>query len=150
NNSSLPSTPGGDTDPASRVLSWAVSFEKLLEDPCGIYHFTAFLNSEVSAENILFWQACEKFKKIPAASVDELKGEARAIYSVYLSEDAPYPVNIDDTAKTEEKDLEEPTPDMFNKAQAQIFKLMKMDSYRRFVRSPLYQSCTLASVEDKP
>lgn len=25
----------------------------------------------------------------------------------------------------------------------QIFKLMKMDSYRRFVRSPLYQSCTL-------
>lgn len=31
----------------------------------------------------------------------------------------------------------------------QIFKLMKMDSYRRFVRSPLYQSCTLASVEGK-
>lgn len=30
-----------------------------------------------------------------------------------------------------------------------IFKLMKMDSYRRFVRSPLYQRCTLASVEDK-
>lgn len=31
----------------------------------------------------------------------------------------------------------------------QIFKLMKMDSYRRFVRSPLYQNCTLASVEGK-
>lgn len=31
----------------------------------------------------------------------------------------------------------------------QIFKLMKMDSYRRFVRSPLYQRCTLASVEGK-
>lgn len=26
---------------------------------------------------------------------------------------------------------------------------MKMDSYRRFVRSPLYQRCTLASVEGK-
>lgn len=50
----------------------------------------------------------------------QLKGEARAIYSVYLSEDAPHPVNIDDTAKTEEKDLEEPTPDMFDKAQAQV------------------------------
>lgn len=35
-------------------------------------------------------------------------------------------------------------------ALCQIFKLMKMDSYRRFVRSPLYQSCTLASVEGKP
>ncbi|XP_056898576.1 regulator of G-protein signaling 14 isoform X2 [Takifugu flavidus] len=148
-NLSLPGTPGGDMDSAKRVLSWAVSFEKLLEDPCGVHHFTAFLKSEVSAENILFWQACEKFKKIPAASVDELKEEARSIYNVYLSEDAPYPVNIDDTAKTEETDLEAPTSDMFNKAQAQIFKLMKMDSYRRFVRSPLYQSCTLASVEGK-
>lgn len=50
----------------------------------------------------------------------QLKAEARSIYNVYLSEDAPYPVNIDDTAKTEEKDLEEPTPDMFNKAQTQV------------------------------
>lgn len=98
-NLSLPGTPGGDMDSANRVLSWAVSFEKLLEDPCGVHHFTvsnmfhlgvvflfpevcvfspflslqAFLKSEVSAENILFWQACEKFKKIPAASVDEVR-----------------------------------------------------------------------------
>ncbi|XP_049441508.1 regulator of G-protein signaling 14-like isoform X2 [Epinephelus fuscoguttatus] len=148
--SSLPGTPGGDVTPANSVLSWAVSFEKLLEDPCGVRHFTTFLMSEVSAENILFWQACEKFRKIPASSLNELKVSARSIYNTYLSDSAPYSVNIDDTAKTEEKDLEQPTPDMFNKAQAQIFKLMKMDSYRRFVRSPLYQSCTLASVEGKP
>uniref|UniRef100_A0A3Q0SHQ9 Regulator of G protein signaling 14a n=1 Tax=Amphilophus citrinellus TaxID=61819 RepID=A0A3Q0SHQ9_AMPCI len=141
--SSLPGTPAGEHGPANSVMSWAVSFEKLLEDPCGVRYFTDFLKSEVSAENILFWQACEKFKKIP------LKAEARSIYNTYLSESAPYCVNIDDTAKTEEKDLEQPTPDMFNKAQAQIFKLMKMDSYRRFVRSPLYQSCTLATVEGK-
>ncbi|XP_070769234.1 regulator of G-protein signaling 14 [Enoplosus armatus] len=147
---SLPGTPGGEAGPANSVLSWAVSFEKLLEDPCGVGHFTAFLRSEVSAENILFWQACEKFRKIPATSLDELKAAARSIYNTYLSDSAPYSVNIDDTAKTEEKGLEQPTPDMFNKAQTQIFKLMKMDSYRRFVRSPLYQSCTLASVEGKP
>ncbi|XP_073343780.1 regulator of G-protein signaling 14-like isoform X2 [Pagrus major] len=148
--SSLPGTPGGEASPANSVLRWAVSFEKLLADPNGVQHFTSFLKSEVSAENILFWQACEKFRKIPATSLDELKAAARSIYDTYLSESAPYSVNIDDTAKTEEKDLEQPTPDMFNKAQAQIFKLMKMDSYRRFVRSPLYQSCTLASVEGKP
>ncbi|XP_077434355.1 regulator of G-protein signaling 14 isoform X2 [Vanacampus margaritifer] len=146
---SLPGTPGGEACPANSVLSWAVSFEKLLEDPSGVNFFTAFLKSEVSAENILFWQACEKFKKIPATSLDELKIRARAIYETYLSESAPHSINIDDTAKKDEKDLAQPTPDMFNKAQAQIFKLMKMDSYRRFVRSPLYQSCTLASVEGK-
>ncbi|KAF1384619.1 hypothetical protein PFLUV_G00122090 [Perca fluviatilis] len=148
--SSLPGTPGGESGPANSVLSWAVSFEKLLEDPFGVRQFTAFLMSEVSAENILFWQACEKFRKIPASSLEELKTAARSIYNTYLSDSAPYSVNIDDTAKTEEKDLEQPTPGMFNKAQAQIFKLMKMDSYRRFVRSPLYQSCTLGSVEGKP
>ncbi|XP_035525642.1 regulator of G-protein signaling 14 isoform X1 [Morone saxatilis] len=147
--SSLPGTPGGEAGPANSVLSWAVSFEKLLEDPYGVHHFTAFLKSEVSAENILFWQACEKFRKIPATSLNELKAAARSIYNTYLSDSAPYSVNIDDTAKTEEKDLEQPTPDMFNKAQAQIFKLMKMDSYRRFVRSPLYQSCTLGNIEGK-
>ncbi|XP_038132831.1 regulator of G-protein signaling 14-like isoform X1 [Cyprinodon tularosa] len=147
--SSLPGTPGGDVNPANSVLSWAVSFEKLLEDPCGVGYFTAFLTSEVSAENILFWKECEKFRKIPATSLDQLKAAARFIYDTYVSDTAPYCVNIDDTAKTEEKDLENPTPEMFNKAQAQIFKLMKMDSYRRFVRSPLYQRCTLASVEGK-
>uniref|UniRef100_A0A8C7ZNS6 Regulator of G protein signaling 14a n=1 Tax=Oryzias sinensis TaxID=183150 RepID=A0A8C7ZNS6_9TELE len=147
--SSLPGTPGGDVGPANSVLSWAVSFEKLLEDPCGVSYFTGFLKSEVSAENILFWQECEKFRKIPANSLEKLKVEARSIYKTYLSDSAPYSVNIDDTAKIEEKDLEQPTPDMFNKAQTQIFKLMKMDSYRRFVRSPLYQRCTLASVEGK-
>lgn len=31
-----------------------------------------FLMSEVSAENILFWQACEKFRKIPAGSLNEV------------------------------------------------------------------------------
>lgn len=50
----------------------------------------------------------------------QLKAEARSIYNTYLSESAPYSINIDDTAKTEEKDLEQPTPDMFNKAQTQV------------------------------
>lgn len=50
----------------------------------------------------------------------QLKEKACLIYDTYLSENAPHSVNIDDTAKTEEKDLKEPTPDMFNKAQAQV------------------------------
>ncbi|XP_036431489.1 regulator of G-protein signaling 14a isoform X2 [Colossoma macropomum] len=142
--------PPGADGPASRVVSWAVCFERLLEDPVGVRYFTAFLKSEVSAENILFWQACEKFRKIPPTNLDELKKEARTIYDLYLSDTSFHAVNIDDTARTEESDLEKPTPDMFSKAQQQIFKLMKFDSYARFVRSPLYQNCMLASVEGRP
>lgn len=54
----------------------------------------------------------------------QLKEEARTIYNTYLSESSPYPVNIDDTAKMQEKDLEQPTPDLFNKAQAQVCLLV--------------------------
>ncbi|XP_076143654.1 regulator of G-protein signaling 14a isoform X2 [Alosa pseudoharengus] len=135
---------------ASQVVSWAVGFEKLLEDPTGIEYFTAFLKSEVSAENILFWQACEKFRLIPQSQVDELKKEARLIYDTYLVDTSFHAVNIDDTARVDESALDCPTTAMFQKAQDQIFKLMKMDSYARFVRSPLYQGCMLACVEGKP
>ncbi|XP_064810471.1 regulator of G-protein signaling 14-like isoform X2 [Oncorhynchus masou masou] len=146
---SLPGVQGGDAQ-ASGVVGWAVCFEKLLEDPMGIRYFTAFLRSEVSAENILFYQACEKFRKIPPSRMKEFAEEARSIFQTYLSDHAPYSVNIDDTARVEEEDLQKPEVEMFDKAQTQIFKLMKMDSYRRFVRSPLYQKCTLASVEGTP
>ncbi|XP_038867773.1 regulator of G-protein signaling 14-like isoform X1 [Salvelinus namaycush] len=146
---SLPGAQGGDAQ-ASSVVSWAVCFEKLLEDPMGVCYFKAFLRSEVSAENILFYQACEKFREIPPSRMKELSEEAHAIFQTYLSDHAPYAVNIDDTARVEEKDLLKPTAEMFDKAQKQILKLMKMDSYRRFVRSPLYQKCTLASVEGRP
>ncbi|CAL8355192.1 unnamed protein product [Merluccius merluccius] len=148
--SSLPGSPIGQAGQANGVLSWAVSFEKLLEDPTGVRYFTDFLNSEVSAENIMFWQACEEYKKIPETSSEKLKEAAGSIYQTYLANNALYAVNIDDTARNQTEDLEQPTPDMFDKAQSQIFKLMKMDSYRRFVRSPLYQSCSLASVEGRP
>ncbi|KAJ8254654.1 hypothetical protein GJAV_G00195540 [Gymnothorax javanicus] len=148
-NCSLPSMQCGNSR-VGKVASWAVSFERLLEDPTGVLYFKAFLKSEVSAENILFWQACEKFRKIPANQKDELVREARSIYCTYLSSCASSAINIDDTARTEEGALEDPKPDMFSKAQQQIFKLMKFDSYTRFVRSPLYQSCMLADVEGRP
>ncbi|XP_028839504.1 regulator of G-protein signaling 14 isoform X2 [Denticeps clupeoides] len=149
-NTSLPSVPSDRASGVGQVASWAVSFERLLEDPMGVRYFTAFLKSEVSAENILFWQACEKFRKIPATQTEQLKVDALAIYKNYISDSAPSPVNIDDTARTEESTLQKPHPDMFQKAQQQIFKLMKFDSYSRFVRSQLYQNCMLADVEGKP
>ena len=46
-----------------RVASWAVGFEKLLNDEMGLYVFTEFLKKEFSQENIQFWTECEKLKK---------------------------------------------------------------------------------------
>ncbi|KAG1940360.1 regulator of G-protein signaling 14 isoform X1 [Pimephales promelas] len=149
-NSSLPTVPSEGTRGVGQVASWAVSFERLLEDPMGVRYFTAFLKSEVSAENILFWLACEKFRKIPAYQSEQLTREALSIYNSFLSSNATSPINIDDRVRVEEKDVQNPHADIFQKAQQQIFKLMKFDSYTRFVRSQLYQSCMLANVEGRP
>ena len=49
------------------MASWAVGFEKLLNDEMGLYVFTEFLKKEFSQENIQFWIACEKYKKLSDA-----------------------------------------------------------------------------------
>ncbi|XP_051536071.1 regulator of G-protein signaling 14-like isoform X1 [Myxocyprinus asiaticus] len=149
-NSSLPTVPSDRARGVGQVASWAVSFERLLEDSTGVHYFTAFLKSEVSAENILFWLACEKFRKIPANQTEQLRREALSIYNSFLSSSATSPINIDDRVRVEEKDVQNPHSDIFQKAQQQIFKLMKFDSYTRFVRSQLYQRCMLANVEGRP
>ncbi|XP_026090259.1 regulator of G-protein signaling 14-like isoform X1 [Carassius auratus] len=149
-NTSLPTMPSEGSSGVGQVASWAVSFERLLDDPTGVHYFTAFLKSEVSAENILYWLACEKFRKIPPHQTEKLKKEASSIYNTFLSSNAKSPINIDDRVRVEEKDVQNPHPDIFQKAQQQIFKLMKFDSYTRFVRSQLYQSCMLANVEGRP
>uniref|UniRef100_A0A8C7JTM9 Regulator of G-protein signaling 14 n=1 Tax=Oncorhynchus kisutch TaxID=8019 RepID=A0A8C7JTM9_ONCKI len=118
-NSSLPTVPSDGASGVGKVASWAVSFERLLQDPTGVLYFT-------------------------------LNQEARSIYSSYLSGSASHPINIDDKVRIEEWEVRNPHPDMYHKAQQQIFKLMKFDSYTRFVRSQLYQSCMLANVEGRP
>ncbi|XP_053096189.1 regulator of G-protein signaling 14 isoform X1 [Pangasianodon hypophthalmus] len=148
-NSSLPSVPSGGASGVGQVASWAVSFERLLEDPLGVHYFTEFLKSEVSVENILFWLDCENFRKIPADNTEKLSREALSIYNRYLSKCACSPINIDDKVRVDEKDIQQPHPEIFQKAQQQIFKLMKFDSYTRFVRSQLYQNCMLANVEGR-
>ncbi|XP_059845993.1 regulator of G-protein signaling 14-like isoform X3 [Hypanus sabinus] len=149
-NVSLPSVQEGTFYSERSVASWAVSFERLLQDPVGVQYFTEFLKKEFSAENILFWQACERFQKIPKDDLEQLSQIAGEIYSTYLSSSSLCPINIDSQAQLEEDILNDPRSDMFKAQQLQIFNLMKFDSYTRFVKSPLYQQCVLAEVEGRP
>lgn len=132
------------------VASWALSFERLLQDPLGLAFFTEFLKKEFSAENVTFWKACERFQQIPANDTEQLAREARSIYQEFLSNQALSPVNIDRQAWLGEEVLAHPQPDMFRAQQLQIFNLMKFDSYARFVKSPLYRECLLAEAEGRP
>uniref|UniRef100_A0A8C9PYR2 Regulator of G-protein signaling 12 n=1 Tax=Spermophilus dauricus TaxID=99837 RepID=A0A8C9PYR2_SPEDA len=148
-NASLPSVQSCRRLRERRVASWAVSFERLLQDPVGVRYFSDFLRKEFSEENILFWQACEYFNHVPAHDKKELSHRAREIFSKFLCSKATTPVNIDSQAQLADDILNAPHPDMFKEQQLQIFNLMKFDSYTRFLKSQLYQECILAEVEGR-
>ncbi|XP_069797930.1 regulator of G-protein signaling 12b [Narcine bancroftii] len=149
-NASLPSVQSCRKHAERQVASWAVSFERLLQDPVGIRYFSEFLKKEFSEENILFWQNCEYFSQIPQHDKKQLLYRAREIYNNFLSNKAVTPVNIDSQAHLADDIINAPHPDMFKEQQLQIFSLMKFDSYTRFLKSTLYQECMLAEVEGRP
>ncbi|KAG8453438.1 hypothetical protein GDO86_000169 [Hymenochirus boettgeri] len=148
-NASLPSVQSCRRLGERRVASWAASFERLLQDPVGVRYFTEFLKKEFSEENILFWQSCEYFSRVPVHDKNELSYRAREIFNKFLSSKATTPVNIDSQAQLADDVLNAPHPDMFKEQQLQIFNLMKFDSYTRFLKSHLYQECILAEVEGR-
>lgn len=53
----------------------------------GMHAFTEFLKLEYSEENILFWQACEEYKKLKCRT--EMMCEANRIYSEFVQTEAP-------------------------------------------------------------
>uniref|UniRef100_A0A8D0EYF8 Regulator of G-protein signaling 14 n=1 Tax=Strix occidentalis caurina TaxID=311401 RepID=A0A8D0EYF8_STROC len=143
---SLPGPPATCGSAQGSVVSWAESFETLLQDRVAVTYFTEFLKKEFSAENVYFWQACERFQQIPASDTQQLAQEARRIYDEFLSSHSVSPVNIDKQAWIGEDMLASPSPDMFRVQQLQV----PFDSYTRFVKSPLYQACLRAESQGQP
>ncbi|XP_012381528.2 regulator of G-protein signaling 10 isoform X2 [Dasypus novemcinctus] len=147
------------------TAKWAASLENLLEDPEGVKRFREFLKKEFSEENVLFWLACEDFKK--TQDKKQMQEKAKEIYMTFLSSKASSQVNVEGQSRLNEKILDEPHPLMFQKLQdqsqtgkqdvrfphakssdetlglqrillRQIFNLMKYDSYSRFLKSDLF------------
>lgn len=100
-----------------------------------------FLKKEFSHENIYFWVACEKYRRLKDQSAR--KPLARTIFQKHLGMGAPEPVNVDSQARQAAKDgLEEAKETLFVAAQKQIFNLMKFDSYPRFLKCESYKDAT--------
>ncbi|XP_056005277.1 regulator of G-protein signaling 12-like isoform X4 [Ostrea edulis] len=132
-----------------RVAGWAVNFEKLLKDGAGLIVFTEFLKKEFSQENIIFWKAVEQYKKVVEA--DKRKVKAKEIFSKHVSVKATDPINIEQSARQQvEKQLDNPSSGTFDRPQQEIFKLMKQDSYPRFIKSEMYKVYLMREMEGKP
>lgn len=79
----VPVFPRSPKPTLEEVRSWGQSFDKLMCCPAGRNSFRQFLRTEFSEENMLFWLACDEFRKETNKSAIEEK--ARVIYEDYIS-----------------------------------------------------------------
>ncbi|XP_015672170.1 regulator of G-protein signaling 7 isoform X5 [Protobothrops mucrosquamatus] len=120
-----------------RVKRWGFVMDEALKDPVGREQFLKFLESEFSSENLRFWLAVEDLKKRP---IRDVPVRVQEIWQEFLAPGAPSAINLDSKSydKTTQN-VKEPGRYTFGDAQEHIYKLMKSDSYPRFIRSSAYQ-----------
>ncbi|MCJ8736548.1 hypothetical protein PDJAM_G00013620 [Pangasius djambal] len=121
----------------SRVKRWGFRMDEVLKDPAGREQFLKFLESEFSSENLRFWLAVQELKKRP---IREVPSRVQEIWQEFLAPGAPSAINVDSKSydKTTQN-VKDPGRYAFEDAQEHIYKLMKSDSYSRFIRSSAYQ-----------
>ncbi|KAM9704271.1 regulator of G-protein signaling 6-like isoform 1-T2 [Menidia menidia] len=125
-----------------RVKKWGFSLEDALKDPAGQELFLKFLESEFSSENLRFWLAVQDLKRIPQQDVAQ---RAQDIWAEFLAEGAPSSINLDSHSyERTSQNLKDPGRYSYEDAQDHIYKLMRSDSYSRFLRSNLYQDLLMA------
>ncbi|CAH2307784.1 regulator of G- signaling 11 isoform X1 [Pelobates cultripes] len=121
-----------------RVDRWTFNFMELLNDQRGRKEFLQFLEKEFSAENLLFWEACEELRY---GELSKVASTVQSVYETFLAPGAIHWVNID--SKTMEKTLvniKDPHRFVLDDAQMHIYMLMKKDSYPRYLKSDMYKS----------
>ncbi|XP_076612990.1 regulator of G-protein signaling 6 [Chaetodon auriga] len=125
-----------------RVKKWGFSLEEALKDPAGQELFLKFLESEFSSENLRFWLAVQDLKRMPQQDVPQ---RAEDIWAEFLAEGAPSSINLDSHSyERTSQNLKDPGRYSYEDAQDHIYKLMKSDSYTRFLRSNVYQDLLMA------
>ncbi|KAM9383978.1 regulator of G-protein signaling 21-like isoform 2-T2 [Pholidichthys leucotaenia] len=125
--------------PVDDVMAWGESFTHLLECKTGQMVFENFLRTQYSEENLLFWLACENYKKI--TNETEMASVANKIYTEFVQVDAPRQINIDFVTREEiSENILQPGPNCFDRAQKLIYGLMENDCYPRFLKSEIYQA----------
>uniref|UniRef100_A0A9J8CU73 Regulator of G protein signaling 7 n=2 Tax=Cyprinus carpio carpio TaxID=630221 RepID=A0A9J8CU73_CYPCA len=131
-----------------RVKRWGFCFDEVLKDPVGREQFLKFLESEFSSENLRFWLAVQELKKRP---IREVPSRVQEIWEEFLAPGAPSAINVDSRSydKTTQN-IKDPGRYAFQDAQEHIYKLMKSDSYSRFIRSSAYQELLQAKKKVKP
>ncbi|XP_041125821.1 regulator of G-protein signaling 21-like [Polyodon spathula] len=125
--------------PQEEATAWSESVDKVLESKAGRVAFIEFLKSEFSEENILFWLACEEYKKMK--STTKMIERSKEIFLEYVKVGAPKEINIDcGTRENITRHISTPTLNSFDHAQKIIYSLLAKDCYPRFLKSDIYMA----------
>ncbi|GAB0190455.1 regulator of G-protein signaling 6 [Grus japonensis] len=124
-----------------RVKRWGFSMDEVLKDPVGRDQFLRFLESEFSSENLRFWLAVQDLKKQP---LQDVTTRVEEIWQEFLAPGAQSAINLDSHSyEKTSQNVKDPGRYTYEDAQEHIYKLMKSDSYARFLRSNAYQDLLL-------
>ncbi|KAM4690916.1 regulator of G-protein signaling 6 isoform 2-T2 [Rhinophrynus dorsalis] len=130
-----------------RVKRWGFCLDEVLKDPVGREQFLRFLESEFSSENLRFWLVVQDLKKQP---LHEVPKRVEEIWQEFLAPGAQSAINLDSHSfERTSQNVKDPGRYTFEDAQEHIYKLMKSDSYARFLRSNAYQDLLLMKKKGK-
>ncbi|GAU88446.1 hypothetical protein RvY_01143 [Ramazzottius varieornatus] len=120
--------------------SWQESLSTLLANPYGTALFRAFLKLEYNEENLAFFLACEKFKRLSdSAGNKKIAAKAQKIYDEFVKVEAPREVNLDSlTRQIIITNLSNPNRYAFENAQRKVYNVLEKDCYPRFLKFHLY------------
>ncbi|KAM7163462.1 regulator of G-protein signaling 6 isoform 5-T5 [Macrochelys suwanniensis] len=94
-----------------------------------------------------FWLAVQDLKRQP---LQDVATRVEEIWQEFLAPGAQSPINLDSHSyERTSQNVQDPGRYTFEDAQEHIYKLMKSDSYARFLRSNTYQDLLLAKKKGK-
>lgn len=125
--------------PLETIKTWAIDFDGMRTHQVGVEVFQNFLKEEISLENWQFWQAILAYKALNLPK-EQMRLRAQAIVHKFLTSGSEYECPIDyDIRQNINKTLESgPTADMFEHAEAEVFKTLRDDAFPRFGSSTAF------------
>mmetsp|Transcript_11580 Transcript_11580/g.13397 ORF Transcript_11580/g.13397 Transcript_11580/m.13397 type:complete len:470 (-) Transcript_11580:3549-4958(-) len=123
-----------------------VSLESVLEGDTGFKLFQQYLLTEFSSENLAFWKAVQTWKSTYAETMTDVGSRtARNIYKRWVAPGAVLSVNVSHAkVRRVEEYFENLDPEgavdraIFDDISNAVFRLMNLDSFRRFKQDPLF------------
>ncbi|ORX96773.1 hypothetical protein K493DRAFT_370509 [Basidiobolus meristosporus CBS 931.73] len=123
-----------------------IGFNEVVEDPLLFEQFKDFTVKEFSIENPLFFERCQRMKKLPTALI---RDEALAIYDTFIVPGAALQVNLcnavvkEITFKIVDNQIDDT---VFDPAIREVAEIMMRHTFPRFLRSCKGQSFKFAQL----